>query len=437
VRVGSAFLQTFATQAIQSAASIATGILIARGLGPSGQGQYAVLAAIVGLAATLAAAGQFEGHVVTSAGERSHGRVLLVRSFVQALAVAALLALTHELWRGRFGLQRETVLPTVLALVLLCEILALLLRGINLGQHHIGAYNLATLVQRLVYLGVLAMLAGDGWLRVETVFEAWLAAVGISVALSGAWIWRRSDAALPSWTSVWIGWGVSLSRGLRALLTIGLTLLLVRADVYMLSSMVGAQAVGQISVASTFGEYLWYIPSILASVLFAAVAASHGPETVAKVCRASRITVAIIAPAAVALAVAGRTIVRWIYGDPYAEAGVLFVLLLPGMSAIALHLVVDSYFAGVGFPWISYAAAAGALALKVILNLIAIPQFGIKGAAVTTSGVYLLLLLTKVVAFTKRTGVPVAKVLHPTWSDVTQNLAVARTWVSGAWRASA
>ena len=46
MRVGAAFLQTFTTQVIQSAASILTGILIARYLGPSGQGGYALFAAV-------------------------------------------------------------------------------------------------------------------------------------------------------------------------------------------------------------------------------------------------------------------------------------------------------------------------------------------------------------------------------------------------------
>src|SRR4029077_1769192 len=105
------------------------------------------------------------------------------------------------------------------------------------------------------------------------------------------------------------GWGASLIRGLRALLTISLTLILVRTDVYMIGPMLGIVAVGQISVASTLAEYLWYIPSILGRLLFAAVAANRGQETVTKICRASRTTIATLAPVALALGLAGRWIV--------------------------------------------------------------------------------------------------------------------------------
>src|SRR2546421_11064112 len=108
MRVGPAFLQTFASQVIQSVASIATGILIARGLGPAGQGRYALFAAAVGLFSTLAAAGQFEGHVLVSAGERSKGRVLLARSVLQALAAMIAVALAQALWRRWLSLEVES-----------------------------------------------------------------------------------------------------------------------------------------------------------------------------------------------------------------------------------------------------------------------------------------------------------------------------------------
>jgi len=428
MRIGPAFLQTFASQVVQSAASIATAILIARGLGPAGQGRYALFAAVVGLVSTLGAAGQFEGHVLTSAGERSKGRVLLARSVVQVVAAMMVVALGQALWRRWLSLEVEGALASLVMLVLVGEMLALLFRGINLGQHSITAYNVATLVQRVVYFMLVAAIAATGGLRIDAVLGAWLVAVAANATVSGIWIWKRSDAVL-SWATVREGWRGSMQRGLRALLTIGLTLLLLRADVYMIGPMLGLEAVGQISVAYTFAEYLWYIPSILASILFAAVAASRGPETVAKICRASRTTVALLTPIGVGLAIVGSWVVPLIYGRAYVQAGTLFVLLLPGMLAVSLHLVIDSYFAGSGFPRISYLAAAGAVALKVVLNLILVPRMSLAGAATATSVVYISLLLVKVIAFGRETHVSFASMCRPTLTDVTNNLAVARSWV--------
>src|SRR6266480_307571 len=169
MRVGPAVLQTFTSQVIQSVASIATGILIARGLGPAGQGRYALFAAAVGLLSTLAAAGQFEGHVLASAGQNSKGRILLARSALQALAAIIVVVLVRPLWQRWLGLEAESVLAGLLMLVLVGEMLALLFRGINLGQHFITAYNVAMLVQRLVYLTLVAVIAMAGGLRIDAV----------------------------------------------------------------------------------------------------------------------------------------------------------------------------------------------------------------------------------------------------------------------------
>jgi len=182
-------------------------------------------------------------------------------------------------------------------------------------------------------------------------------------------------------------------------------------------------------LAPALAEYLWYIPSFRGSVLFAAVAAGRGPETVAKVAGASRAVVTLLVPVAVLLALVGQRVVPLIYGPAYTVAGTLFVLLLPGMLAISVHLVIDAFFAGSGFPPISIWSAAGALILKIGLNLLLIPRMGLSGAAVATSVVYVSLLTVKIVAFTMRTGTSLATLVRPAWADVRDNLAAARRWV--------
>ena len=437
MKVGPAVLQTLATQLVQSGASVTTAVLIARGLGPAGQGRYALFVAAVGLLSTLAAVGQYEGNVLVSAGELSRGRVLLVRSLLQSLAALAILGVTRGLWRKWLGPEMGTTGAALLVVVLGAEVLALLFRGINLGQHHVTAYNAASLTQRLVYLAGVGTLRVFNALTLLTVLVAWLVAVGTSVVLSGSWIWRRSYVSTLSWPTIRAGWASSLLQGSRALLTITLTLLLVRADVYMLGPMLGVRAIGQISVASTLAEYLWYIPSILSSVLFAAVAGNRGPETIAKLCRASRTTVAALVPVALVLLLLGRSLVPAIYGSAYAEAGTLFVLLVPGMCAISLHLVVDSYFAGSGFPPISYIAAGAALLLKVCLNLVAVRWLGIEGAVIVTSIVYVSLLAAKVAAFRRATGARLALLFRPSWNDLRYTARIARSWAQRLGQTSA
>jgi O-antigen/teichoic acid export membrane protein len=435
MRVGRAFLQTLFTQSIQSVASVSTGILIARGLGPVGQGKYALLVAAIGFLSTMGAGGQFEGNVLASAGQRSRGRLLLIRSTAQALIVLSVMVATRSVWRTPLGLGQNGGIQILFLAVLVLEILALLFRGINLGQHHITSYNVTTLIQRLLFLAFAVVIGATLGLDLVTALAAWAGAVLTSVLVAAALIWSQSERTLLSWGALLSDWGSSLLKGFRALLTICLSLLLVRTDVYMLGPMLGVAAVGQISVASTLTEYLWYVPSILGNVLFAAVASDSGPESVRKICRAVRTTVVLVGAAVLVLAAVGRQLVLFMYGAAYAKAATVVVLLLPGMFAIAVHMVLDSYFAGRSFPPISYLSAAGAVVVKVIGNLILVPRAGLSGAAISTSIAYLALLGSKIVAFTRVTGVSPKVILIPTIDDVANGAKDWVRWVRGAIRA--
>jgi O-antigen/teichoic acid export membrane protein len=316
-------------------------------------------------------------------------------------------------------------LPLILAL----EVHAQLLRGINLGQHHITAYNVASLIQRLGnFIAILVIAIGLLW-NLPNVLWAWSAAVGLSVFASSVWIWLRSPQMRLGAATMLTGWGVSLRRGARALVTIAFTILLVRCDIWMLGAYLGSATVGQMSVASTLAEWLWYVPSILGNVLFAAVAADR-MRAVGQITRAARAITAIVLPAAIVLVLIGQWVVPLIYGAAYAPAGLLFVILVPGMAAIAIHLVVDSYFSGQGFPPISLWAATAALIAKVSLNLVAIPTWGAPGAAAVTTLVYAGLLVVMVVAFCRETKTTARQLLMPTWNDLTGNLRLAREWVT-------
>jgi O-antigen/teichoic acid export membrane protein len=428
VRVGSAFLQTFVAQVLQSTASIVTTIIIARGLGPEGQGRYAIFAAAVAMGLVVGTLGQFESHVLASAGQTVRGRVLIVRSAIHALGVGLVLGAAAWWWPGAKEGTGLGAVAGLFALVLTLEIQAQLLRGINLGQHHVTGYNLSSLIQRIAYLVVVGSLAASWGIQLRTVLLGWAGATLVSVLVTLYWTWSRSIADGVDWRTIMQGWHLALRQGMRALVTLSLTIGLLRADIWMLGALSGVDTVGQMSVAVSLAEWLWYVPYILGNVLFAAVAADREGAT-RQICRAARAVVTLVWPVAVGLMLVGRWVVPLIYGPAYRPAGALFALLIPGMAAIAIHIVVDSYFAGRGFPAISLWSAFGALAGKVGLNLLVIPRFGAAGAAATTSLIYALLLTVKLVAFTRETGTSWTALLQPTLDETRANLRSAAAWL--------
>jgi O-antigen/teichoic acid export membrane protein len=420
MKVGAAFVQTLASQLVQSLASILTGVLIARGLGPEGQGHYATFAAGIALGAFLASLGQFHGNVLAAADPRATPRVLLLRALLHGgVILSVLLAIAvvggRRLLPEAAGVRQTLAL--LFALVLSLEAIAQMLGGINLGRHQVTGWNIASLTQRFCYFGAVGLLAFTAGLRLEIVVACWAAATFLSVLVSGFWIWRRSPPESITLVLVGIGWGGRLAQGFRAFVTVALTLLLIRADVWMLGPMLGAATVGQVSVATYLAEWLWYIPSILGNLLFAVVAADHGVRAIHQVARSARLVSTLLIVVMGVLLLAGRGLVHLLYGPSYQEAGILFMLLLPGMTALGIHLVIDAYFAGSGFPPITIWGAGSAVVAKVVLNLLLVPTYGVRGAVAMTSLVYIGLLTLKVVWFVRTTGVRPRELLWCNRSD--------------------
>jgi O-antigen/teichoic acid export membrane protein len=405
MKVGAAFVQTLASQILQSAASILTGVLIARGLGPAGQGRYATFAAGVALGALIASLGQFHGNVLAAADRSGVPRVLLLRAGVHGGVVLALLSSVILLGGRLLTSEQRTTTAALFVIILSLEAVADMVRGINLGQHNVTGWNVAGLTQRLVYFAAVSSLTLHlGW-RLESVVACWAAATFVSVVVSGGWIWFRTPRSSFTLRGIWAGWAPRLVKGIRAFIAIGFTLLLVRADVWMLRPMLGLATVGQISVATSVAEWLWYIPSILGNLMFALVAADQGAESVRRVARSARLVTGLVVPTMVVLLLTGRWLVHLLYGPAYHDAGVLFTLLLPGMAALGIHLVIDSYFAGSGFPPITIWGAIAAAVVKFGLNLVVVPWYGAVGAACVTTLVYGALLALKAVWFVRTTGV--------------------------------
>lgn len=427
MRVGAAFLQTLATQLFQSVASLATGILIARGLGPAGQGHYATFAAGIALGAFVASLGQFHGNVLAAADRKVGARVLLVRALLHGVVILAVLVLALLISGNRFVSVQQQSLAFLFALVLSLEAVAQMLGGINLGRHHVGGWNIATVTQRCAYFVTVGLVSVKLGLRLEAVVACWAAATLLSVVVSAAWIWTRSSTEPAPLAQIGTGWVGRLSQGMRPYITVGLMLLLMRTDIWMLGPMLGPATVGQISVATYIGEWLWYIPSILGNLLFAVVAADRGPVSVNRVARSARLIATLLVPAMIVLIVFGRSLVGLMYGPLYQQAGLLFTLLLPGMAALGIHLVIDSYFAGSGFPSIMILGAVGAVVAKVSINLMVVPRWGAVGAATATSFVYIGLLGLKVLWFRRTARVSLRDLFLLNRSDIAYMMTRAQT----------
>jgi O-antigen/teichoic acid export membrane protein len=74
-----------------------------------------------------------------------------------------------------------------------------------------------------------------------------------------------------------------------------------------------------------------------------------------------------------------------LYGNQFTESGRIVQLLMPGVVAFTIVKVLYMDIAGKGNPSISLLVLIPALIMNIILNLIWIPQYGAKGAALAST----------------------------------------------------
>jgi O-antigen/teichoic acid export membrane protein len=86
-------------------------------------------------------------------------------------------------------------------------------------------------------------------------------------------------------------------------------------------------------------------------------------------------------------------------------------ILVPGVVAASIFKVLSSDFNGRGKPIETFYPAMIALGTGVVCGILVIPHFGICGAAVVTTGGYMLNSCLYVRSYTRLTGTPVSSLL--------------------------
>jgi O-antigen/teichoic acid export membrane protein len=167
--------------------------------------------------------------------------------------------------------------------------------------------------------------------------------------------------------------------------------LIYQIDIYIIAYLLGARQVAFYAIAVGIATLLWYIPNTVGVVLFPTLSSVKDDNKIhefsAQVCRH---TMFITSLAALALGLAGKYIILFIYGAEYNNSVNSMLLILPGIIVMSLYKVLTRNFSSRNKQQVSIMAAGIALVVNIGLNLLWIPQFGIEGAALASTVSYIL-----------------------------------------------
>jgi O-antigen/teichoic acid export membrane protein len=413
----------------------ATTIFVARLLGPSGAGSYALAQSFIVLLTVASTLGIEHGiaYYVSSGRWSASG----------AYRNAQWVALVSGLAGATLGLSARVAVPSafgglsvgttaVAAFALPFALSWFYLTYIALAIDHYESYVLPPAVQSvlgLIFVSVLAALYGlpgavAGFTLAHVVTAIAAGFTARKVLMFGTSRPQPGEAQAPLRRA--IGFGV---KGYAAN---ALQLINYRLDLFILASVATAADVGHYSVAIAVTSVMWLLPQALSDVLFPRVAAlsarssDEGGLVRAFVeTKSMRHTALIVVVSTVALALALDFLVVPVYGVAFRPAVDLGLILLPGVALLGLSGTMSSTIVGRGHPGYSLTSALIVTPVTVALYVALIPTLHATGAALASSISYACSFLLVAVFYGRAIGEPVIPRLIPTRSEIADYRALA------------
>lgn len=387
-------------------------VLLARILGPSERGLFALLSSLPDLISAATSGGLNTAVGYQAAQQRPMG-LLLSQVLIFGCLVAGALTLVCVTLLREFGLSLDiTAQLGLLAWLLLIAVPLSVLKSGLLTLHNatgdVGAFNGLRLTESLVPL---LLFLGLFWMWQDAALEAalisWLVGIGLVVLLGLVWLGRQHRIGLR--------WDRSGQRELLAYSAkshpdLLFQQVILRSDYLFIGAMLGSAALGHYAMASAAAELLLIIPEAVTTPLMKRLLQQDaGMEKITPL--ALRLTASVMLGACLGMALIGEWLIVTLFGAEYQPAYPALLALLPGLFGLCYASILRLDLLGKNRPGsVSLMMGVGA-AVNLLLNLILIPRFGIVGAAAASSIAYLGVTGAMLVMYCRLSGVPLLQTL--------------------------
>jgi O-antigen/teichoic acid export membrane protein len=392
---------TFAGKGITLLLTVATVSVVARALGPSGQGLFAVAYTLSLLLVQLGGLGLATANPYFTARDRTSRPRIVGNAVWFAAALGLALVVVGVLLKlvapdTVEGLGWTPLLVTLAGIP--GALAALFLQAVLLGEGRMVAYNAVDVAQAALTLAglVVVLFAMD-----EGLTGALLVIGASRYAGALAYLTLLVRAGTPAFRPD-VGLARTMLRyGFRIYVAALVSLLVIRLDLLLVNAFLGSDEAGLYSVAAALADGMFVLPMVIGLNLFTRVARGDPDQATAEIFRSVFVLYGLVCLATVPIAGFG---IRAIFGERYAEAESLYYWLLPGIFCLGMLTILSHHFAGRGFPRAAMGIWFVGLAVNLAINLAFLPGRGAWVAALASSISYALLLALHMWLFARDAG---------------------------------
>src|SRR5690606_30665608 len=255
--------------------------------------------------------------------------------------------------------------------------------GIFLGKNDIRTFNKINWIPSVIVLvgtAALVMAMGLG------VPGAMAASIGGPLFMFFVLLFKNKFVEAFSFQFNWKIIKSMLSLGIVYAVSLLVINLNYKVDIIILDKLSTPFEMGIYSKGSGIIQYLWQIPMLFSTIVFARSAVSKDDVGFShKVAQLLRLSFLAIGGASVILILFSDSIIVGMYGEEFRGSVAVLNYLLPGVLILTIYKVMNMDLAGKGKPWVSMQAMLPALFINIILNILFAPKYGANVAAVSST----------------------------------------------------
>ncbi len=391
-------MATYSAQVVSVICNFICSILAARMLGATGQGELALYVSFSALMILLLGLGLPSAIVYFLAGNKlAKGKVIpLVISLTLVLLTA--FGLMYFLLRQTSILSiflpdfiiHQNLWSVVLFVHLLLQMINQYLVGILQAENNFKQSGLITAAGSLLLLGLYTAyyvgLIPALWSPIYWILASLLLVAGVQYFIFMLLLYKHDKAyfqfipfSLHEIKPIWVFASLAFMANVVQFLNYKMDLWLINFYHH------NKEMIGVYSLAVGLAQLLWLLPNAVHSVLYTFTSGKYTmQEKTAKTAKTSAWLLLYALVAGVIGYILSIYLVPYLFGSAFQEVPSIIALLLLGIIPLSGALALSAYFAGIHKIHINLYGSCIGLMVSLLLNILLIPTYGIRGAAISS-----------------------------------------------------
>ena len=388
---------------LQLVVSLASGMIIARILGPEGKGAFFLISQTVSIGAVFFSMGIGPSILYFLKKNKLTKNEAITISIVYSLVVTILLSLFFYLFKNEFIAYLKNTITEQMLFFVFALIATNLLAGfwsyiVMNNDKGVKTWSIISSIGNIIYLAFLFILV---YHFSEGVMGA-LYALSFSVFVKVLFLMRYVFAKNFSFKIVSINSVKNIYKYALGIFIGNLFLTGVyRIDIFFVNNMLSVKDLGLYSASVNISELLLLVPSAIGVALFPHLSGVDKKEQILLMSKIGRLSTILGVVCSLVVAVIAYPFVIIVFGDKFIPAFIPTLFLLPGLVAMTLNYAYSNYLNSIGKPYIAAKIFIVGIVVNVILNMLFLKIMGINGAAIFSSITYCIITIGFVMAILK------------------------------------